>query len=225
MKTKTSRIRDKIRETVLSSEDGTLTEEKLAQMFNSSRTPVREALKALEQERLIETRRKKGITRRKFTRKEIIDIYETREILERRAVRVAAEKAIDSDIKELEDLNAKYFSLRQKGDKDAAEAADSEIHNKILKIFGNDFIFDFFQKVQLINKSFELKRFFPSTDYVFRPDIHNDIITAVKERDPVKAEEAMRVHISDARDSTLKAIESAEKMIQNGVWWKSEKQN
>nr|WP_256127782.1 GntR family transcriptional regulator [Arthrobacter sp. SDTb3-6] len=71
--------------------DESLTEMALTQRYAASRTPVREALQRLEQDGLVE-RRGKVLTVRSHTAEEIVDMYESRIILEQAAAAKAARK-------------------------------------------------------------------------------------------------------------------------------------
>lgn len=96
-------VYSRLREDILSSAvspDETLTEVKLTERYGASRTPVREALQRLEQDGLLE-RRGKALAVRRHTAEEIVDIYESRIVLEEAAAAKAAQKRTDLDIKML----------------------------------------------------------------------------------------------------------------------------
>ena len=102
-----SRLREDILSSAVSPEE-TLTEMKLTERYGASRTPVREALQRLEQDGLLE-RRGKALAVRIHTAEEIVDIYESRIVLEEAAASKAARKRTDLDVRM---LRAKFESLR-----------------------------------------------------------------------------------------------------------------
>jgi DNA-binding GntR family transcriptional regulator len=69
-----------------------LSEVRLAEHFNVSRTPVREALKQLQVEGLVEIRPKVGTFVRQITRREIVEMFEVKEVLEGMAARLLARR-------------------------------------------------------------------------------------------------------------------------------------
>jgi len=82
-----------------------LTELALAAQYNVSRTPVREALRRLEQDGLVE-RGARGMQVRGRSPEEILEIYEVRITLEAAAARAAAERRTDLDLLKLEQVHA-----------------------------------------------------------------------------------------------------------------------
>lgn len=91
-----SRLREEILTRTIAP-DEILTEMALTQRYAASRTPVREALQRLEQDGLVE-RRGKVLTVRSHTAEEIVDIYESRIVLEQAAAAKAALKRTTLDL-------------------------------------------------------------------------------------------------------------------------------
>ena len=87
---------EKIRDLVLSGGEyeagAALSEVRLAELFDVSRTPVREALKQLQGEGLVEIRPKVGTFVRRMTRREIVEMFEIKEVLEGMAARLLARR-------------------------------------------------------------------------------------------------------------------------------------
>ena len=76
-------------------------QEKLAEDLGISRTPLVNALKFLEKEKLVQSIPRRGFFMRTFTKKEMISIFELREVLEGLAARKAAQKITDNQIVQL----------------------------------------------------------------------------------------------------------------------------
>src|SRR6476646_4382763 len=103
----------RLRELVLGGEYGpgtSLSEVKLAQYFDVSRTPVREALKQLQIEGLVEIRPKVGTFVRQITRREIVEMFEMKETMEGMAARLMARRG---RIPELDILEANLETSEQ----------------------------------------------------------------------------------------------------------------
>ena len=93
----TARLRELIVEGALP-QGSRVTEIGLASMLQVSRTPVRLALAALEQEELVEWARNRGFRVRCFTVEDMREIIEVRATLEGMAARLAAEKGVSADL-------------------------------------------------------------------------------------------------------------------------------
>ena len=78
----------------------------LAAKLGLSRTPVREALRRLEAQGIIEHRPRIGAVVRRLSHSEVVELYEMRVILERTAAEMAAQHATGAELDEISDLNA-----------------------------------------------------------------------------------------------------------------------
>jgi len=81
-----------------------LTEQELAGLYGSSRVPVREACRRLQQEGLITGRPYRGYLVNQISLKQIGDSFELREVLETHAIALAARRASVDDLNRLEQL-------------------------------------------------------------------------------------------------------------------------
>ena len=99
-----------------------LREATLAGQLGVSKTPIREALTRLEQEGLVETTSFKGAVVTGYSRQDLIEIYELRELLENTAVRAAAESMTEVDRARLSRVCRESRELK-KGDDAAGLAA------------------------------------------------------------------------------------------------------
>ena len=90
-----------------------LMELQLASKLGVSRTPIREAIRMLEQEGLAVTIPRKGAEVAKMTEKDMEDVLQIREALDELAVQVACDKMTAQQLKELT-LAMKNFEMRFK---------------------------------------------------------------------------------------------------------------
>ncbi len=124
-----------IRRRILSGElnaDAPLSEYQLADELELSRTPVREAVKRLEREGLLQSIPNRGTFVAELTVRDISEIYQVREQLEGFAARVAAETTSEESIKKLEEEITILNTLAKAGN--LAEVVDSDIrlHKQII---------------------------------------------------------------------------------------------
>ncbi|NSX36548.1 GntR family transcriptional regulator [Pseudarthrobacter oxydans] len=117
-----------------------LVERDLAAEFNVSRLPIREALRMLRQEGLIQDRSSRGTEVAGLSAKDVEDLFDVRESLEVLACRLAATRATAEDLKQLEDLLDDADRFLAKGSIHEAHRANSDFHDAITAIANNGFL-------------------------------------------------------------------------------------
>lgn len=110
-----------------------LRQEKLAELFGTSRIPVREALRALEYEGLVESFPRRGFTVTELDADDIEDVYDLRILLESHAVRSAVPLITDEDLQVLEEMYAKMVAA---GSGDERLAAREHFYSRLYSITG-----------------------------------------------------------------------------------------
>lgn len=189
-----------------------LTEENLARDLNISRTPIREAIKRLETERLISPL-KRGVIVREFTKNDIKQIYDLRAMLEGYAATQAAINRENYDLTIMEEANENF-----KGILSGSVYKDSEQINKIMAVNN-----DFHQAVLSASKNEHLSFHISNVTVlplVFRSfywynqqqlerslELHQIIQKSIYEKDPERAKTAMLEHIYQGRDHVLRHID------------------
>jgi DNA-binding GntR family transcriptional regulator len=81
-----------------------IVEKEYAQRLNISRTPVREAIRRLEGEQLVENIPRVGVIVKRISTEDVIEIYKIRHYLEVLATRTAMEKITEEEIKAIQEL-------------------------------------------------------------------------------------------------------------------------
>ena len=109
-----------------------LTENELSTQLEVSRTPIREAIRRLEQENLIKEL-SKGHEVIGITSADIMDIYDVRIAIEGKATRLCAERITDAEIDEMRDVIALQEFYTKKNSADKIKGPDSRFHELIYK--------------------------------------------------------------------------------------------
>jgi DNA-binding GntR family transcriptional regulator len=183
-----------------------LIEASLAQWLSVSRTPIREALLRLEQDGLA-NRSDRGLIVRMRSPEEIIDIYETRMILEAAAGRVAADRRTDYDLRMLRRLLAIGEDMEAK-DPAAMMTANQQFHRAVWRATHNDSLIDLLERLSL-----HLVRY-PETTLShpgrWKQSLHEhaDLVDAIDARDSDRAYDLALVHHREARDIRLALLDT-----------------
>ncbi len=181
--------------------DQKIPQEKLAKELGISRTPLISALKFLEHEKLVEARPRRGFYVRLFSKKEMIGIFEIREVLEGLAARRAALCITDKECSTLENIFSEFKDQKEITDLSAYSKADRKFHTLITKIASREFLTTMLQTFNIISLAYQNV---PREGLIRNPNDtikdHEAIIEAICSRDPDKAENLMKLHFKKAID-------------------------
>lgn len=181
-----------------------IVQEEVASELEVSRTPLLKVLQMLESEFLVESVPRRGYFVRRINNKEMIDVFECREVLEGLAARLVAEKASDTDIELIKDCFSSFKNNDEPIDEKAYEKADQRFHSLISKVCDNKML----SRLEMIGNVHILAY----QQGLLRPPVetlpeHIDIIKALENKNPDKAEETMRRHIRLSRKSLEKKLD------------------
>lgn len=178
-----------------------LSEVDLARTLGISRGPLREALRRLEERKLIERTPRIGISVVKFDLQDVIHAFQVREMLEGLACRLATEHMSDAELAELEALVE-----RQKGNKAfdrgliyAPDVGDLDFHRRIAQGSRNVRLCNLLSEDFIYLLSHYRSRSASSPRRAKEAlKQHHAIFGAMKARNAGSAESLMRKHIRDA---------------------------
>lgn len=115
----------------------TLSSVELARRFNTSRTPVREALMLLEQEGLVEMRARRRPRVAQPSLKEVQDTYRVRQNLLALGARLVVQQASDADIEEVGRRVAQLRRMADAGQVDTYFWAHVDLQEFLMQVAGN----------------------------------------------------------------------------------------
>ncbi len=172
----------------------------LCQQLGISRTPLREALKVLAMEGLVELNPGRGATVRKLTAKDIQDMLSVLSVLENLAGRLTCQMATDEDIREVRRLHDEMLSFYAAGDSLPYFKRNQQIHSLLITLSGNEslaLVHDLLQtRLKRIRYIGDRK---PDTWSAAVAD-HEEMITALEARDGEKLSAALVEHLSSTWD-------------------------
>ncbi len=174
-----------------------LSEISIAEAIGVSRTPVREAMGLLESEGLVEIIPNKGPVRVKLDFNDIMMITQILEGLEGIATRVACERA---NRHELEALRQELLSITDLNDPEQREQSQQcgyKIHSAIMQATENKRMIKIVDNMLLQRRRIGRLGVYNSENAQKRCQQHLAILDAILEKNPDKAEAAMRQHVID----------------------------
>jgi DNA-binding GntR family transcriptional regulator len=174
-------------------------QEKLAEDLGISRTPLINALKFLEHEKLVQSIPRRGFFVRLFDKAEMISIFELRELLEGLAARRACQNITDREIDQLKGFFRQFAGIKDITDIKAYAREDRRFHNLLTGIGAKEFLKSILETYNIISFSYQTVL---SEGLVRSPNetIHEHlaIIKAISNRDADSAERLMRRHLNNS---------------------------
>src|SRR5271165_5786923 len=113
-------------------------ESELAARFGTSRGPVREALRALEECRLVRSEKNRGVFVREISVAEADEIYDIREVLDELIGRRLAQRVSPQQIEGLKALLSEMDDATAKQDVNRYHGLNLEFHDKLVDFAGSD---------------------------------------------------------------------------------------
>jgi DNA-binding GntR family transcriptional regulator len=174
-----------------------LVESELSRRFNVSQSPVREALKGLEEMGLVTQEPYKGTTVRAVSDKDFREAFSVRAALESLAAGLAAEKCTDTDIAVLEEMFSEMEAYAEAQDEDNRIRVNNQFHDEIIRISGHSLIAKLSKTLRFAGWS-HIKGSRLCKEKTFHIVArHRRIIDALAAHDVSGAEEEMRRHIEE----------------------------
>jgi DNA-binding GntR family transcriptional regulator len=134
--TRSDQVRRQIAEKIISGEFGPgeeLDEKRLAETFNVSRTPVREALRQLAASELVEWRPHQTAIVAKITPSRMVEMFEMMAELEGFCGRLAARRMTQAEHAELLAIHKQFEPYVKSGNKEGYHAMNKTLHRAIYK--------------------------------------------------------------------------------------------
>ncbi|HHW47189.1 MAG TPA: GntR family transcriptional regulator [Clostridiaceae bacterium] len=187
-----------------------LMEVQLAEKMGVSRTPVREAIRKLELEGLVNMVPRKGAHVADLSVKDIMDALEVRACVDGLATALAAERITDDELKELKRVQQQFAQYVEKGNLQGLIKKDVEFHDIIYNSSRNE------KLIQITNNLREqVQRFrviylkdYDSTREIIKE--HTDIYEALLKRDRQLAQEAAQRHIKNQETAIIRSLKSGQ---------------
>ncbi|MEM0908775.1 MAG: GntR family transcriptional regulator [Pseudomonadota bacterium] len=173
-----------------------IVERKLSHELSVSRTPLREALKLLESEGLIELSQNRGARVREFTERQAIDLFEVLSVVEGRAAEIAANRISPQMNQDL--LRDHYAMARcfEAGDTDGYFDLNTKIHRTIVRAADNEVLTNTHANLQMRANQGRFLAVLDVRRWSEGMEEHEELIAAISRKDSTAAGEVWRRHLS-----------------------------
>lgn len=176
-----------------------LYEAKLAREFEVSRSPIREAVRTLEEEGLLIVDEKAGIYVYKTSLKDLTDIYECRKVLESLAITLATIHATEDDLEEIEEIHIRAEDLYKQHESNLSKEMIylySSFHDAIIKASKNIRLEKQLENLRTLTFFYRKKNIENRERCKEILEQHAEILRHLKNRDTKASSDAMFEHIT-----------------------------
>jgi DNA-binding GntR family transcriptional regulator len=167
-------------------------ERQLVERLAIGRTPVREALRRLAQERLVEVYPRRGMFVSGVDVRELARLSEVREVLEPEAARLAAERATDADRRELGALLAELDTAGGE-----LMDLDERIHRAVYRAAHNDLLEATLEQYYVLALRIWSMALDRAHDLEEAVEEHRALLEAIRSGDAERAADTMRAHVQN----------------------------
>lgn len=182
----------------------------LANKLGVSRTPLREAIRMLEQEGLVVMIPRRGAQVAGISEKSLRDVLEVRKSLEKLAVELACERMTEEDMKEMNRAEEAFSAAVHEGDALRIAETDEQFHDVIYNSTGNT------KLVQLLNNlreqmyRYRLEHIKDEKSRLSLLEEHQRMMAALRSRDVELAKKAAGEHIVNQENNVIRNLREQE---------------
>jgi DNA-binding GntR family transcriptional regulator len=206
-------IAEQLRQAILADQfkpNQRLVEQDIAESMQTSRGPVRDALKILENEGLVVRQPHRGAFVAELNLQDFFEIYTLREALENLALRYAIKRATAKQIESLEELVREMIQISNQDPINKVEATnvDLEFHHRICEISGHQRVLSTWESLSGQIRIVVLKhRLFHPGDLRERSiSWHERIVEAIRDRNTEKAIDELHIHMAASMEWVNKLV-------------------
>ena len=188
----------------------------LARQLGVSRTPVREALLQLARQGLVQPVRNRGFVVVETSTQDIRDIFQIRLLLEPAAAKLATRRLRPADLDQLRSEYQDMMRAARAGDSEQMWKYDRAFHRAIMAASGNTRLTEYVETLRDFVQT-RGKLTTRTRQLVTIGGEHEPILTALVRGDGRAAQTAMRLHLTETRDTLLEQESGAHGALEEAV--------
>jgi phosphonate utilization transcriptional regulator len=182
-----------------------INESELAARFGTSRGPIREALRALEESRLVRSEKNRGVFVREISVAEADEIYDVREALDQLIGQRVAERVTPEQLRGLEAVLAEMDAATADRDVKSYHALNLKFHDLLVAFAGNARLIETYRLLTRGLLLFRLRGLQDGGGFAISNTEHRAVVEAVAARDCARAGRLLRQHAVQSRARMHKA--------------------
>jgi phosphonate utilization transcriptional regulator len=182
-----------------------INESELAVRFGTSRGPIREALRALEESRLVRSEKNRGVFVREISVAEADEIYDVREALDQLIGQRVAERATAEQLRRLETVLAEMDAATAVQDIKSYHTLNLKFHDMLVDFAGNSRLTESYRLLTRGLLLFRLRGLQDGGGFAVSNTEHRAVMRAIAQRDSARAGQLLRQHAAKSRARMHKA--------------------
>jgi len=182
-----------------------VTEAELAARFGTSRGPIREALRTLEESRLVRSEKHRGVFVREISVAEADEIYDVREALDELIGQRVAARATPQQLRDLEAAVTDMDAATGSQDIKRYHALNLKFHDMLVDFAGNSRLTESYRLLTKELLLFRLRGLQDGGGFAVSNTEHRAVVEAIAARDRTRAGRLLRQHAVDSRARMHKA--------------------
>lgn len=184
-------------------------ESELAVRFGTSRGPIREALRALEESGLVRAEKHRGVFVREISVAEADEIYDVREVLDQLIGERVAERSTPAQLEALRTVVADMDQATRAQDLRRYHALNLRFHDLLVEFAGNARLADSYRLLTKELLLFRLRGLQDGGGFAVSNTEHRAVLEAVAARDGARAGQLLRQHAAMSRARMHRAAAAA----------------
>jgi phosphonate utilization transcriptional regulator len=188
-----------------------INESDLALRFGMSRGPIREALRALEESRLVRSEKNRGVFVREVSVGEADEIYDVREALDQLIGQRVAERATPEQLRDMQAVVAAMDDATAALDVKSYHALNLKFHDMLVDFAGNARLTEAYRLLTKGLLLFRLRGLQDGGGFSVSNTEHKAVVEAIAARDSARAGRLLRRHAVESRARMHKAAAVAAK--------------
>lgn len=206
-------VAERLREMVLEGElppGSRISEKQLCETFEVSRTPLREALKVLANEGIIELLPNRGAKVTEVDSREVADLFEVMVELEGLSGRLLASRADEAEIAEIRALHERMLDHYRRQERQDYFALNQRLHRRLAELAGNAVLLELETSLSLKITRARYAANLQQGRWEESAREHGAILAALEARDGEALSAAMREHMRRTGEAVLQGLADAE---------------
>ncbi len=183
-------------------------EKRLCKLFAISRTPLREALKVLASEGLVELMPNRGARISMITSREVEEMFELASGLERLAAELVVERATDEELEEMRATHQRMIEFYMAGRRSDYFRLNQRIHNGIIALTGNAVLIATYAELMRKIRRARYAAIMSQARWDESVHEHKDLMNALMDRDGARAGMVLLEHVRETGEAVKNSIEA-----------------